>query len=199
MVGKPFSSEEAKVAGSKGGSMTSVIKQISKRKHCASDCPIYETCWARNAADTEYEAQEAKLIKLGKNKEAKLLKPRCALNDAPPAMREHTIRLLKGGEAGFDSLMMNNLLKLGQHYNAVERTSGKVVPTHVMNMLEQLRKTKDSIYGTRQRITELDPEDDPAAVYEEYHRETEVGGSLHKDTAKLGSDSIKEESAEPSK
>lgn len=127
------SSEQAQKMGKKGGQNRSLRKKLSQRKNCNEECPLWINCWA-------------KPISLSKQKQNKSKHAKCVLKNMPIKIIERAERILLYGEEGFNMEIINTLLRFANQMDITD------TPANIRDYLDELRKTKESIYGKKQRV-----------------------------------------------
>lgn len=163
--------EQAKRLGSAGGKAKTLAKKMINRKYCNSKCPLFNTCWAKH---TSYSLYERAIEKAKEEKwdidEIKKLKIICALKSLPSQVIEGATRIIQDGEEGFNSEMMEQIMRL--KYDIM---IGKVTIRNRERYLYQLRETKKSIYGDKSRIEGINKEgltaEDFAVCYDEHKKQ----------------------------
>ena len=161
------STAQAKKLGAKGGRSKSLAKKMINRKNCAKGCPLFSNCWAKHISHSLHETAIEKAEEEGwPEEDIRKLKPQCALKSLPSQVIEATKRIIIDGEAGFNNEMMEQIMR---YKNDI--IIGVVTPRLREKYLYQLRETKKSIYGDKNRIEGLPKEkvltaDDFAEAYE---------------------------------
>jgi hypothetical protein len=142
------SPEQAREFGRRGGSVSTLSKKLSNRKHCNENCPLWVTCWARHVsiARRELEQRQEGERAAKEAREPAKIKARCALKEMPSRTVQMAVKVSIGGEEGFNQEIMENLLR---YASSVELAPNRKDDATLIRLLIDAKK---AIFGDRRKI-----------------------------------------------
>ncbi len=117
--------KEAVRKGRAGGKKTSLLKKLARRTKCNERCPFWERCNMKYIAQTQYGGK-------------------CALKMMPKKVQQRTLKLISGGEEGFNDFILE-LMSDVNNEAIMNKTSKE-------RLIKLALDVKKSLYGEKKQI-----------------------------------------------